>query len=79
MLYTYFCVIPRRLNITCRGLGRILSVPSRRPMKMEHTECSETSAHKIQKPGNRPKVKKNTTLRTRQKFEIKNALHVPKY
>ena len=26
-----------------------------RPMKMELTECSETSAHKIQKPGNHPK------------------------
>ena len=24
------------------------------PMKMEQTECSETSAHKIQKPGNNP-------------------------
>ena len=24
------------------------------PMKMEHTECSETSAHKIQTPGNYP-------------------------
>jgi len=25
------------------------------PMKMEQTECSETSAYKIQTPGNRPK------------------------
>ena len=24
-------------------------------MKMEQTECSETSAHKIQTPGNHPK------------------------
>jgi len=24
------------------------------PMKKEHTECSETSAHKIQMPGNNP-------------------------
>jgi len=24
------------------------------PMKMEQTECSETSAHKIQTPGNYP-------------------------
>ena len=24
-------------------------------MKMEHTECSETLAHKIQTPGNHPK------------------------
>jgi len=26
-----------------------------RPIKMEETGCSETSAHKIQKPGNHPK------------------------
>jgi hypothetical protein len=26
-----------------------------RPMKMEHTECSEMLAHKIQMPGNHPK------------------------
>jgi len=25
------------------------------PMKMEQTECSETSAYKIQMPGNHPK------------------------
>jgi len=25
------------------------------PMKMEHTDCSETSAYKIQTPGNHPK------------------------
>jgi len=26
-----------------------------RPMKLEWTECPETSAHKIQTPGNHPK------------------------
>jgi ribosomal silencing factor RsfS len=36
-------------------------------MKMEQTECSETSAYKVQTPGNYP-----TTFRTRRKFEIKN-------
>ena len=40
------------------------------PMKMEQTECSETSAYKIQKPGNYPE-KKHKTIRTRRKFEIK--------
>ena len=30
------------------------------PMRLEQTECSETSAHKIQTPGNHPK-EKNTT------------------
>ena len=47
-----------------------LSVPCSLPMKMEQTECSETSAYKIQMPGNYPE--ENTTYRTRQKFEIKN-------
>jgi hypothetical protein len=40
------------------------------PMRMEQTECSETSAYKIQTPGNHPK-RKNTTYRTQRKFEIK--------
>jgi len=26
------------------------------PMKMEQTECSKTSAHKIQTPGNYPEI-----------------------
>jgi len=47
-----------------------LSVP---PMKMEQTECSETSAYKIQTPGNY-REKKHTTFRTRRKFEIKNEI-----
>jgi len=33
------------------------------------TECSETSAYKIQTPGELPK-RKHTTFRTRRKFEI---------
>ena len=39
-------------------------------MKMEQAVCSETSAYKIQTPGNYPE-KKHTTFRTRRKFEIK--------
>jgi len=38
---------------------------------MEKTECSETSAHKIQTPVNDPK-EKDTTFGTRRKFEIEN-------
>ena len=58
-----FGVIPRRLNCMCRRF-ETLSVPSSkvmftRPMKME--ECSETSEHKTQTPGNHPKGK-NTTV-----------------
>jgi len=39
-------------------------------MKMDRTECSETLVYKIQ-AGESPK-RKNTTFRTRRKFEIKN-------
>jgi hypothetical protein len=35
-------------------LNLIHSSHNRLPMKMEQTECSETSAHKIQTPGNNP-------------------------
>jgi hypothetical protein len=38
---------------------------------MEHTECSETSAYKIQTPGELPR-RKYATYRTRRKFGIKN-------
>jgi len=31
------------------------------PMKMEQTECSETSAYKIQTPGNYPQENKQHT------------------
>jgi len=37
----------------------ILHAPTYLPMKMEQTECSETSAYKIQTPGNHPKVAYN--------------------
>jgi hypothetical protein len=67
MLYSYYWVIPRRLNFTCRRFGIIRLFHLHRwtgwfvlltpPMKKE--ECSETSAHKIQTPGNHPR--KNTT------------------
>jgi hypothetical protein len=40
-------------------------------MKMEQTECFETSAYKIQTPVELPR-RKHTTYRTRQKFEMKN-------
>jgi len=51
-------------------LHRQVSVPYV-PMKMEQTECSETSAYKIQTPGNYPE-ENNTTYRTRRRFEIKD-------
>ena len=71
MLYAFFWVIPQRLNFICRRFGtlcpfhlhrqvgvcRILLYSTRTylPMEMEWTVCSETSAYKIQTPGNHPK------------------------
>jgi len=39
-------------------------------MKMEQTECSETSAYKNSEAGELPR-RKHTTYRIQQKFEIK--------
>jgi hypothetical protein len=63
-LYAFFWVIPRRLNFICyfgaKPFSRI-NTPTFStqvvlhiypPMKMEQTECSETSACKIQTSGN---------------------------
>ena len=58
MLYAFFWVIPRRLNFICRRFGTLCLFHLHRhtylPMKMEQTECSETSAYKIRTPGNYP-------------------------
>jgi hypothetical protein len=53
MLYAFFRVVPQRLNFICRRFGTE-SFHTYQPMKMEQTECSETSAYKIQPPGNYP-------------------------
>jgi hypothetical protein len=67
MLYSFFWVIPQPLNFCVPTFRNTLSVPTScrvnkkilflftRPIKMEQTECSETSALKIQTPGNHPK------------------------
>ena len=64
VFYAFFWVISQRLNFICRCFGthclfhlhRWISVEfyTYPPMKMEQTECSETSAYKIQTPGNYP-------------------------
>jgi hypothetical protein len=56
--------MPTEVNILWQPLEAALSVVKVRfalqslftflPMKMEQTECSETSAYKIQTPGNHP-------------------------
>jgi len=63
----FFWVIPRRLNFICRRFGTLSHLHGRvgmkddlvilhtyPHMKMEQTECSETSAYKIQTPRNYP-------------------------
>jgi hypothetical protein len=60
MLYAFFWVVPRRLNFICRRFELLYLFQLHRPthtylpMKMEQTNCSETSACKIQTPGNYP-------------------------
>jgi hypothetical protein len=63
LLYSFFWVIPRRLNLMCQRFGTLCLFHLHRsceiflfsrPMKMEQTECSETSTHNIQTPGNHP-------------------------
>jgi len=54
---------------------RVESIRTYIPMKMEQTECSETSAFKIQKPGNNPKdsiphSKHGESLKSRSKLRL---------
>jgi len=53
-LYAFFWVLPRHLNFICRHFGTLRLFHIHRPVKMEQTVCSETSAYKIQTPGNYP-------------------------
>ena len=60
VLYVFFWLSPRRLNFICRRFGTLCLFHLHRqvgkftylPMKMEQTECSETSVYKIQTSGN---------------------------
>ena len=60
MLYTFFWVIPRRLNFICRRFGTLCLFDLHRRIDMilhlsayeDGTECSEKSVYRIQKPGN---------------------------
>ena len=60
MLFSFFWVIPRLLNFVCRRFGTLCSIFIRRcsftqpPAYEDGTERSETSAYKIQTPGNNP-------------------------
>jgi hypothetical protein len=53
--YTFFWVIPRRQKFLCRIFGTLCSIfIGRYGINMEQTQCFETSAYKIQTPGNYP-------------------------
>jgi len=54
-LYAFFWVIPRRLEIICRRFGTLCPIFIGRYAYEYRTECSETSAYKLQTPGNYPK------------------------
>jgi len=56
MFYAFFWVIPRRRNFIYRRFETLCLFHLHRQvgMKMEQTVCSETSAYRIQTPGNYP-------------------------
>ena len=61
-VHAFFWVIPRPLNFICRRF-ETLSVPSSDlPAHEDGTECSETSAFKIQAPGNYPEERKQNKV-----------------
>ena len=91
ILYAFFWMIPRRLNFIRRrfrtlclfhlhrqvGACLVHSTRTYLHMKMEQTECSETSAYKIQTPGNHPKESiqhsgHGESLKSRLPISVKN-------
>jgi len=60
-LHSFFWVIPRRLNFMFRRFGTHCPVfigHLFHATQEDGTECSETSAHEIQRPWNYPKSRK---------------------
>ena len=62
ILYVFFWVFPPRLIVVRRHFGTLyqfhphrLDILHIQPMKMEHIECSQTSAYNNQTPGKYPK------------------------
>ena len=56
-MYGFLWVVPRGLNFSCEVLGTLFHLhrwigSSYLPIYEDGTECSETSAYKIQMPGN---------------------------
>ena len=80
LLYVFIWVIPRRLNFICRRFGtlclfhlyRQVGVDTYLSIKMEQTECSETSAYKIQTRGNYPEESIQHSSMLFEKWQIFN-------
>jgi len=54
MFYAFYWVIPRSLNFIYGRFGTLCLFLLHRRVGMDWQECSETSAYKIQMPGNYP-------------------------
>jgi len=78
MLCVFFWAIPRRLNLIRRRFGTLCLFHLHRQVgtylhiKVEETECSETSAYKIQTPGNYPA---ESILHSEQGESLKSRIH----
>ena len=76
-----FGVIPRRLSFTCRRFGTLCSIfiGLVHTTSEDGTECSETSAHKIQTPGNHPKERTQNHTCLKRKGSSTQLLYVTLY
>jgi hypothetical protein len=81
LLYVFFWVILRRLNFICRRFGALCLFHLHRQVGIyllaykDVTECSETSAYKIQTPGNYPEeniqhTEHGESLKSRMTFAL---------
>jgi hypothetical protein len=58
LLYSFFCMIPQRLNFMCRHFRTPCQLHLQRWCLEDGTKSSTTSAPKIKMPGNYPKERK---------------------
>jgi hypothetical protein len=87
--YTFFWVFPRRLNIKSRRFGthcrfhlhrwvglnmNYIHIHTYPPVKMEPTECSETSTFNIQTPGKYPEESTLYLTPDVYSFELRTSL-----
>ena len=72
LMYSFFWVIPRRLKFICQPFGTLCSIYT--GAHEDGTECSETSAYKIQTPENYAEESIQHSEQWR-KFEIKKVFY----